>query len=277
MKRFCLVIFLFLLITPHLLAAQSEIPILNDPVYVGLIPKAKEAEDLVLLVKIKYKSQNFILDAGWEGSRLDYQLDEFKRRTRWKDKYLFIAESCGGCNAFRGERDRVYKIKSGRLELVGIIQGRYDESRGDNYKNGLFLDCYDKFEINRLTSHALGPSFYLVLKDVDDHLSVDLDQTWLWNKSDYQDNLKIIHRRIDKKVLKPVDRFVNGFPAEGDDVVTSALLTNGLLCKYCKRDDEYLGNLQSAKKFFTKTYLKEALNIFAEVVPGEEMKFGDEH
>jgi hypothetical protein len=91
MKKVCF-LFLFFL-APLLFVQASEITILDKPVFVSVMPKEKDADYCSFLVKIKFGTQSFILDAGWEGSRLNLLLDEFKRRARWKGQYLFIAES----------------------------------------------------------------------------------------------------------------------------------------------------------------------------------------
>ena len=96
----------------------------------------------------------------------DDALGVLKNSINSKDGYTFVRHECGGGNGWRCNVDSIFIIKDGTLQWVGDMAGAEDRGAvGHNYSGGLFMDIYNKFESNRLTSHADAPFFMIYSRD----------------------------------------------------------------------------------------------------------------
>jgi hypothetical protein len=111
----------------------------------------------------------------------------------WKGPYLFVRSECGGGNAFRCDKDYVFKLSGNRLIKIGEIAvwenmpGR-EKSIGPGYQHGYFRDIWNNLEENDLTSHAEGPCIKMLLQVRDDKFVMNKDQTWKFNLHQYRAN-----------------------------------------------------------------------------------------
>jgi hypothetical protein len=74
-------------------------------------------------------------------------LSQLKAGVGWKNRYLFVRESCGGGNAWRCSVDHIFRVSGDRLVELGVIF-THPESRdaGSGYGEGYFRDVYNKLE-----------------------------------------------------------------------------------------------------------------------------------
>src|SRR5260221_11104019 len=115
-------VFILIVFFPALSVSAQDAPstILDKPVKVILWKITDGFPDIPVI--ISYKKDVFKFDTQGMDHR-DFSIKIFKDHTGWKDNYLFVSQSCGGCNAFRGQRERVYKIKNNHLIQIGIVRG----------------------------------------------------------------------------------------------------------------------------------------------------------
>ena len=105
-----------------------------------------------------------------------FQIASFKKaiqyqrtRTHWQGHYLLVGYERGGGNASRGYLDTVFVLRNGKLQYVGEVDA-------DSFANRFFKDTYDKFEGNKLTSHAEAPVLRLVLEEKGGRFVVNLEK-----------------------------------------------------------------------------------------------------
>lgn len=187
-------------------------------------------------------------------------IEVLKKSILVKDSYIFIRNECGGGNGWRCQIDSVFRINEGVLHWVGDIAGTEERGRvGLNYSNGLFMDYYDKFESNNLTSHADAPSLEIFSRDFNGKLRADLKVTW-------QNNIILFKK---SKVIS--DRILLGTALSDDEYreLWSALLQEAVIAKYCERSKELNEILQIAEHALKEDIMKEFRAIVSNVYAGE--------
>jgi hypothetical protein len=181
-------------------------------------------------------------------------IEVLKNSFGWKGDYFFIRLECGGGNAWRCDREQVFVAIGGRLSRVGeTVSGGRDSKLGEFYQDGYFIDIYDKFETNNLTSHVGAPGIWIYSKFIDRHLQVDLEQTWLKNRQ----------RSTEKLDLGKIPK------SNSDADIKSALIWNGVLAKYCRHEADLLSVISLAKAQLDAKSSNLFLQILDRVVPGE--------
>jgi hypothetical protein len=168
----------------------------------------------------------------------------------WKGPYLFVRSECGGGNAFRCDKDYVFKLSGNRLIKIGEIAvwenmpGR-EKSIGPGYQHGYFRDIWNNLEENDLTSHAEGPSIKMLLQVRDDKFVMNKDQTWKFNLHQYRAN-EIELRRHAKRNAKSAKSSLELFD------LNSQLLFNAALARLTNHKQEYQKTLDLAKLMIDK-------------------------
>jgi hypothetical protein len=111
----------------------------------------------------------------------------------WKNRYLFVRESCGGGNAWRCNVEHIFRVSGDRLVELGVIFA-HPESRdaGSGYGEGYFRDVYNTLEMNSITSHAAAPGFWVWLKEKNGRLVADLGRTWQENAAGYAERVVLM-------------------------------------------------------------------------------------
>jgi len=247
-------------VTPSAIAqpaptAATPITILQKPVLVRL--QQKENEEY--LINVDFKDDHYSITAdGYERS-----LNEFLKTFGWKEKYLFVHSwnGCGSCH--RGITDHVYKFKNGHLIELGEIRALDNATKpGVEYKNGVFEDLYNKFEMNDVTGHFNSPDFLLAIRDKNGKFVIDLNETWLRNKNRYFE-LKKKLEHISK--LKPDDA--------KDELPDATVLGAAVIAKYCNQDKELKTLMKYAKNSLPMVDSEKIETVLKQVIPGELGEF----
>ncbi|MGO9314768.1 MAG: hypothetical protein ACLQBD_04680 [Syntrophobacteraceae bacterium] len=177
-----------------------------------------------------------------------------------KDGYTFVRHECGGGNGWRCNVESIFSTKYGFLQYIGDMAGAEERGAvGYNYSDGLFMDYYDKFETNRLTSHAEAPFLKIYSRDDNGFLRVDLEVTWQRNLDSYK-NGKDARDRILKK---------SDISEEESRALRSILLEEAVTTKYCAHTKEMEEALRIADRSLSKDILKDFRMIVEEVIPGD--------
>jgi len=187
-------------------------------------------------------------------------LSQLKAGVGWKNRYLFVRESCGGGNAWRCNVDHIFRVNGDRLVELGVIFA-HPESRdaGSGYGEGYFRDVYNKLEMNSITSHAAAPGFWVWLKEKNGRLVADLGRTWRENAAGYAERVEKYRKRLGRGRLTE----------EEMEDVGAALLFNAALARYCGRMAEEREALKAAERLFDVKTLRSFRNDLAIVKPGE--------
>jgi len=184
-----------------------------------------------------------------------------RRTIGWRGGYLFARRECGGGNAWRCDVDLVFALRGGRLERIGEqIGGTRSQAPGAAYRNGHFVDVYDRLEINDLTSHAGAPWFRIYLVDRDGELAVDLPYTWRMDARRFAENRREIVR---------VERDPKLDPRARNESLASLLLHNAALARYCRQAGPLEATDSDAKRLLAPVAYASFQRIVASVEPGQ--------
>lgn len=155
-------------------------------------------------------------------------ISDIRTGTGWKNGYLFVPSECGGGNAWRCNTEHVFSLRKGKLINIGEVGYGIskDNGPGSTYDNGYFYDYYDKFEINKLTSHASAPGIVMLMKEVDGIFVQDLSRTWDFNANRYKENKEIIEKYKKAKDGWQTEEYIR------------PLLGNAVLSKFCGKNTE---------------------------------------
>lgn len=237
--------------------AAEEIPILSGRVKITATQQGAP-DDFCFELTVEHGGERFMVSTCPFPSR-DRRDAIAKLQTSigWKGGYLFVGEECGGGNMRRCNRDHVFALRQGRLLYIGETHG-WAETPG-SYEDSYFMDVYDKFEYNRLTSHAGAPYIRLLMQEKGGRFHVDLQRTWQANRREFEANTTVIHALLAKVPKNP-----SGLSED----VASPLLFNAVLAKYCNRHKEFKQTMHLAKTAMGGE-VQRLLQIIADVVPGE--------
>ena len=166
-------------------AEKAFYVILKEPVQV-IAEYNPKFERLFLQARIiiRYRRQEYRLDSNvfaGDDSNLPGAIERLKGTIGWKSSCLFVSSECGGSNAWRCERDYIFKLNGEDLIYVGNIVADSDRGPGSNFKNDHFEDVFDRLEGNSLTSHAGAPYFMIFLEETQNRLAPNLQRTWELN------------------------------------------------------------------------------------------------
>jgi hypothetical protein len=173
--------------------------------------------------------------------------------TVWKDGFLFVRYEGGGGNAWRHDFDYVFTVRDGELICLGSVL---------LYEHSQFYDVYDGLELNALTSHAAAPHFEVVMTEQNGALVANLDTTWALNKTDHDRCVAEIDKYLQSGEREP----------ERDHEVTSCLLGNAILARYCDRQTELEKVLSQTKRILSAKDFDTFHGSVYSVVPGETHK-----
>ena len=183
-----------------------------------------------------------------------------KRHTYRRDGYLFVRIECGGGNVWRGDRNVVFSLRSGRLQRLGEVAAGERDSFKKSRRDGFFYDIYDKFEDNRMTDHASAPIFELVLYEQDRRLKADLPRTWLHNQSVFKKKAAKIDAVMGDKSLKTSTR---------DRILPALIISNAVIAKYCEKKEEASKLNELAAAYLNEEGQELFRQILDDVKPGE--------
>ena len=191
---------------------------------------------------------------------LDDALGVLKNSIYSNNGYTFIRHECGGGNAWRCNVDSIFTMKEGTLQWVGDMAGVEERGAvGRNYSADLFMDYYDKFESNHLTSHAAAPFLKIYSRDNKGALRVDLEVTWQQNRERFLKEKDVIDQIVKKSAMSE----------DESRELWSSLLRAAVLAKYCQRTKELDEALQIADRALSKDIVKEFRSILDNVISGE--------
>jgi len=226
-------------------------------IHVGKVKVMAEISEFVgddyygLQITVTAGQHKYEVDTGLNGpENLKAVTRRLKKTIGWKGPYLFVRSECGGGNAFRCNKDYVFKLSGNKLIKIGEVAVWENipggaESIGPGYQHGYFLDIWNNLEENDLTSHAEGPSIKLSLQDRDDKFVMNKDQTWKRNLREYRTN-EIELRRHAKRNAKSAKSSLKLFE------LNSQLLFNAALARLTNHKQEYQKTLDMAKLMIDK-------------------------
>lgn len=241
------------------MAAKRQIIILDKPVRVIANDingsDIDEFDHYPLQVTIAYGADRykFQTDLFLQNSNINNALEYQKTHTHWKGPYLLVGWERGGGNRSRGYLAAVFKLIKGRLEYLGEVDGEALEDGG-------FLDWYDKYEGNDLTSHAGSPVIRLVLEEKGGRLVVNLEKTWKENQQRLNQNIGLIDIILKDKKMDSESKA---------NQLSDPLLFNSVLAKYCKHKADLDGFIDFARKKLDENKMTIFLQILRGVIPGE--------
>lgn len=184
-----------------------------------------------------------------------------RRTIGWRGGYLFARRECGGGNAWRCDVDLVFALRGGRLVRIGEqIGGTRSQAPGAAYRNGHFVDVYDRLEINDLTSHAGAPWFRIYLVDRDGTLAADLPYTWRMDARRFEASRRELDHVVGDRKFDPRAR---------DETIASLLLHNAALARYCRQAVALDKTTADAKRLLAPDAYARFERLVASVVPGE--------
>jgi len=177
------------------------------PYYIDYVLQKQDIRHFEFEIRLTYGTHQDAalfesVETGWVADNLKAALKEMKHLTGVKKGYLFVPESCGGCNAWRGQVENVYKIHGGMPRKIGRLACRNDHEPGSSLGKDGFWDYFDGLEINAYTCHAASPGFAVALNDSQDHLTLDVERTWIMNQGvlkGYLDGIRRNDLRDDRK------------------------------------------------------------------------------
>lgn len=184
-----------------------------------------------------------------------------RRTIGWRGGYLFARRECGGGNAWRCDVDLVYALRDGRLASIGEqIGGTRSQAPGAAYRNGHFVDVYDRLEINDLTSHAGAPSFRIYLVDRNGRLEADLAYTWRMDSRRFE---------ASRRELARVERDRNLDPRARSETMASLLLHNAALARYCRQAGPLAETDRDARRLLAPAAYAAFERLVMTVEPGQ--------
>jgi hypothetical protein len=209
-------------------------------------------------IEVRQGAQGYRFETGiiGVGSRAKALL-QLCQTTGWRAGYLFVRTDCGGGNAWRCSREQVFASRAGRLVHLGDVRVA-DEvfSLGASFRDGMFVDIYDKLEDNDLTSHGMAPAIRLIRRERRNQLSVSLNDTWEANAAAYAANLDAIRTAAAGRAIQP-------------DGLRAAVLFNAALARYCRRAPESAMMAQVARDRLDNDERRRLNAALAQVVSGE--------
>jgi hypothetical protein len=182
-----------------------------------------------------------------------------KKHTRWGKPYLFVRSECGGGNAWRCDRDAIFKARSGQLVRLGEVYAGSRNTLYRSHRNGYFWDIYDKLENNALTGHATAPFFWIALDEEEGHLKPNLPRTWKENAGRYMAN----RAEIDALIRDEGDK------SSRIRRLSELILSNAVLAAYCGRDKEAAEIRRIAKHYLPQESFKLFLEMLENVSSAE--------
>lgn len=215
-----------------------------------------------LQITVTTGQQKYEVDTALNGpENLKAVTRHLKKTIGWKGPYLFVRSECGGGNAFRCNKDYVFRLSGNKLIKIGEIavwenMPGGEETIGPGYQHGYFLDIWNDLEENDLTSHAEGPSIKLSLQDRDDKLVMNKDQTWKRNLPQYRANEIELSRRAKHNSKTSLKLFE----------LNSQLLFNAALSRLTERKQEYQETLDLAKLMIGKVGVASLESIISNTV-----------
>ncbi|MGH8801248.1 MAG: hypothetical protein ACREX6_02995 [Casimicrobiaceae bacterium] len=263
---FPVIAFVLALVLPGAPAfADAAFPILVRPVAVSArlsSASGTPASLFVFTVTVSHDQQAYAYRTSLVAvNDLSSAIAILKRTIGWRGGYLFARQECGGGNAWRCNVDQIFALRSGRLIRVGEqIGGQRSQAPGTAYRNGHFVDVYDRLEINDLTSHAGAPWFRIYLVDHDGILVADLPFTW-------RNDLR--HFESSRRELARIERDPKLDPRARHETIVSLLLHNAALARYCRHPDALAQTEREAKRLLTPEVYVTFQRIIASVEPGE--------
>ena len=184
-----------------------------------------------------------------------------RRTIGWRGGYLFARRECGGGNAWRCDVDLIFALREGRLVRIGEqIGGTRSQAPGAAFRNGHFVDVYDRLEINDLTTHAGAPRFRIYLVDRDGRLAADLAYTWRRDSRRFDSN---------RRELARIERDTSLDPPARRESVASLLLHNAALARYCRQAAPLDQTDRDAKRLLAPADYATFRRLVASVEPGQ--------
>jgi hypothetical protein len=207
-----------------------------------------------LELSIEYESDRFKFKTDMRQTPSFQEAIESQRMsTRWKGPYLLVGWERGGGNASRGNLDTVFMLNKGKLLYLGEVDA-------DSFESEAFKDWYNKFESNKLTSHAESPVIRLVLEEKGKGLVVNLEKTWRENQKRFDHERAIIQELLNNKKLNR-ESLINK--------IAASLLFNAVLSKYCNRQADLDSIIKITKEVLDARNSKISNDILSLVIPGE--------
>jgi hypothetical protein len=253
-KNLFAVVLVFLTSCPLGVAEEKANVIMKSPVKVsakhlqGDMPNRYPLELL-----IEHGSSRFSFRTEIRSDSLAEALKIQEDHVRWKGPYLLVGWERGGGNAARSFLDIVFMLTKQHLIYLGEVDT-------DSVENGFFKDWYNKFELNKLTSHAESPFIRLVIEERGGRLVVNLEKTWSENQKRFKDNKTVIKYLQTKEKIKSESRVLQ---------LVGPLLFNAVLGTYCKHEKDTVIFLEIAKRELDQDRLKIFNDILARVIAGE--------
>lgn len=237
----------------------AEFTILADKVKVTATQEGVP-NDFMFALTVAHGDQRFTLSTALTIGVRNQQdaIMAMKKTMGWKGDYLFIREECGGGNIWRCNLNHVFALREGRLIYIGEVAGEERIAPCPSFKDGYFIDVYDKLECNDLTCHARAPAIRLIMKEKRGRFHVVLQRTWQANLQQFLENMAEIREMLANAHEEPPE--LSG--------IADLLLFNAALAKYCKRHKEFDQIIRMAQAGSSEKG-KQILQILAEVVPGE--------
>jgi hypothetical protein len=238
----------------------ADMPILSGSVMVTAVQQG-DPNDLLFELTISHGIERHRLSTlpSIAGSDQAKALSALKKTIGWKGGYLFVREECGGGNTRRCNLDHVFALREGRLAYIGeAFGGEARTGPWPFYRDGYFMDVYNKFEDNDLTGHAGAPAIRLLMQEKGGRFHVDFHRTWQANRQQFAAILAAIQKMLAKTPQESL----------GLSEVAVPLLFNAVLTKYCNRQTEYKQTVRLAKTA-VGAGVQRILYIVTDVVPGE--------
>lgn len=191
--------------------------LLSHPVIVTVHPDASlsssEPLSFFYLIELRDRKKTVRLETALAGvSELKSALERLRQAVAWTPPYLFVQLECGGGNAWACNKVMIFKVDDGvATHLVSV--GTQDGRATDVFNGHYFIDVYDKLELAPGFSHHESPWFSLAIEDTAQGLVVSAEATWLLNHHHYR---------------------------------RSSVFTQAVLAKYCGKQHELQGLLESA-------------------------------
>lgn len=210
-------------------------------------------------IRVDYGKQHYSFTTiTTTGKDLKAALRHLKKTATWEKPYLYVRSECGGGNAWRCNIYHVFKLNMHNLLYMGMA---FKTERIPAAKGRIFLDIFDKFENNFLTSHAGAPAMLIVLSDKNDRLVTDLKRTWARNKKEHSKNSAKIRHIVDNKPDNASKRWQHDLAV--------LLLTNAVRAKYCEQTTELENIMSLSETYLDKEMFENLKDSVLEVIPGE--------
>jgi hypothetical protein len=256
---------LALAVAPGQVLAQRAFAILDKPVAVSAQPDSTPGAPprfYAFTVTVAHDRQTYAYRTFLVAvDNLAAAVAVLRRTIGWRGGYLFARRECGGGNAWRCDVDLIFALRGGRLVRIGEQSGgTRSQAPGAAYRNGHFVDVYDRLEINDLTSHAGAPWFRIYLVDRDGRLAADLPYTWRMDVRRFESSRRELDHVVGDRKLDPRAR---------DETIASLLLHNAALARYCRQASALDQTTVDAKRLLAPAAYARFERLVASVAPGE--------